>query len=114
MGRFLSFFVFELQLTYEDPSVRARGLIHERPPGVPRTRRLPFPPLELDFRPKHLVRLVLRIGRPQVDSLQKLTSLSSPGVLLVVRCEPELSEGFLTDIHPFHNFYLLKSMLSGF
>ena len=91
------FLVFELQLTYDDPSVRARRLIHERPPWVPRTRVLPFSPLELEFRPKHLPLLVRRVGHPQVDPPQKRTLLASPAVLLVVRCEPELSDGFLTS-----------------
>ena len=43
-------------------------------------------------------------GHPQVDSLQKLALLASPGVMLVFCCEPELSDGFLTGTHPFHNF----------
>ena len=91
-------------------------MVHERPPRVPRTRILPLPPLELEFRPKHLVHLVLRIGHPQVDSLQKLTFLVSPAVLLALLAllyEPELSDGFLTGTHPFHNFSLLSSILPG-
>ena len=88
-------------------------MVHERPPGVPRTRILPLSPLELEFRPKQLVHLVLRIGHPQVDSLQKLTFLVSPSVLIALLSvkEPELSDGFLTDTHPFHIFSLLSSIL---
>ena len=101
-------------------------MIHERPPGVPTTRSLPLPIVELYFGPKHLfqtecrilvipsiivVVVYCRIGHPQVDSLQKLALLPSPVVLFVVRCEPELSGGFLTGTHPFHNFSLLKSLI---
>ena len=77
------------------------------------TRILPFAPFELDLRPKHCGTPVRVFVHPQVDSLQKLALLASPGVLLVGRV-PELSDGFLTGSHPFHNFSLLKSNFPGF
>ena len=88
-------------------------MVHERPPPVPRARILPFAPFELDFRPNHIELIVVRFGHPQVDSLQKLALLASPGVMLVFCCEPELSDGFLTDTRLFHNFSLLNSILPG-